>query len=85
MKWKADKITYYFQEENCTCGVGLCVEACGQGALGFQEGPDKMEVVNRGQCIFCRQCEDVCPTNAIAITGALTLQDIREMGRTTCR
>jgi formate hydrogenlyase subunit 6/NADH:ubiquinone oxidoreductase subunit I len=35
-----------------------------------------MEIVNEVQCIFCLQCEEVCPTKAITIQGALTLQDI---------
>ena len=77
MKWRADKVTYEYNEEKCTCGIGLCVEACGQGVLDYLEGPDKMEIINQVQCIFCRQCEDVCPTRAITIQGVLTLEDLR--------
>jgi NAD-dependent dihydropyrimidine dehydrogenase PreA subunit len=79
MKWTANHITYEYDEDKCTCGLGLCAEACGQGVLDFVEGPDKMEIVNEVQCIFCRQCEDVCPSNAISILGALTLDDVRGM------
>ena len=77
MKWKANRITFKFDEEKCDCGFAFCVEACGQGVLDYVEEPDKMEVVNTVQCIFCRQCEDVCPTKAIIIQGALTLQNVR--------
>ena len=76
MKWTANHITYEYVEEKCTCGLGLCTEACGQGVLDYLEGPDKMDIVNEVQCIFCLQCEEVCPTRAITIQGALTLQDI---------
>ncbi len=76
MKWTADKITYEFDESACTCGLGLCVEACGQGVLEFDEDLNEMEVGNTVQCIFCRQCVDVCPQLAISIDGALTLDDV---------
>jgi NAD-dependent dihydropyrimidine dehydrogenase PreA subunit len=77
MKWSANQITYDYDEEKCTCGLGLCTEACGQGVLDYLEGPDKMDIVNEVQCIFCRQCEDICPTGAITIQGALTVNDIQ--------
>jgi NAD-dependent dihydropyrimidine dehydrogenase PreA subunit len=77
MKWRANRITYEYDEDKCTCGLGLCVEACGQGVLEYHEDSDKMEIVNTVQCIFCRQCEEVCPTSAISIEGALRIQDIR--------
>jgi len=82
MKWTAHKITYEFDEGKCTCGLGLCVEACGQEVLDYIEESDKMEVVNTVQCIFCRQCEDVCPTKAITILGALTLDDVTGIRKT---
>ncbi|MBW1997634.1 MAG: 4Fe-4S binding protein [Deltaproteobacteria bacterium] len=78
MKWKAGTITYLYEEEECKCKLGLCVEACGQGVLRFDEGTEKMLIDNTVQCIFCRQCEEVCPFQAISIEGALTLGDIRK-------
>jgi len=83
MKWKVHRITFEFDEEKCNCGLAFCVEACGQGVLDFVEESDKMEVVNTVQCIFCRQCEDVCPTKAIIIHGTLTLQDVRGLALDT--
>ena len=76
MKWTANHITYEYDEEKCTCGLALCTEACGQGVLDYLEGPEKIDIVDEVQCILCLQCEDVCPTGAITIQGALTLQDI---------
>ena len=76
MKWTANKITYEFDESACSCGLGLCAEACGQGVLEFNEERNVMEVVNTVQCIFCLQCEEVCPEFAISIDGALTLNDV---------
>ena len=81
MKWTIGTITYEYDQEKCNCGLALCVEACGQGVLDFLEGPEKMEVINPDQCIFCRQCEDICPGNIISIQGALTLEDIRGLGK----
>ncbi|MBA7613646.1 NAD(P)H-quinone oxidoreductase subunit I, chloroplastic [subsurface metagenome] len=74
--WRVHTISYEFDGEKCTCGIGLCVEACAQGSLELNEETKKMEMINLEQCIFCRQCEDVCPTQAISIKGALTLQDV---------
>lgn len=76
MKWKLGKIIFEFDKNRCECGTGRCIEACGQGVLDFLDGSKKMKVINLTQCIFCRQCEDVCPKKAISIRGALTLQDI---------
>jgi NAD-dependent dihydropyrimidine dehydrogenase PreA subunit len=77
MRWAANHITYVFDGKNCTCGLGLCVEACGQGVLEYKEEPGMMEIADTVQCIFCRQCEEVCPTGAISIEGALTLKDVK--------
>lgn len=77
MRWTANKITYAYDEEKCNCGLGLCAEACGQGVLIFDEQSEKMVIMNTLQCIFCRQCEEVCPHRAITIEGALTLDDIK--------
>jgi len=77
MKWTAHTITYEYTEEKCKCGLGLCAEACGQGVLEFDEQSERMVIMNTVQCIFCRQCEDVCPYKAISIEGALTLDDIK--------
>ncbi|MAG70159.1 MAG: 4Fe-4S binding protein [Vicinamibacterales bacterium] len=76
MKWTAGKITYAYDEEQCTCGAALCVEACAQSVLDANEETDKMEIVNTVQCIFCKLCEEICPTKAISIQGALTLDDV---------
>lgn len=76
MKRRLGKIVYIYNKNRCGCGTGRCVESCGQGVLDFLEREKKMKVVDLSQCIICRQCEEVCPKNAISIQGALTLKDI---------
>jgi len=52
--------------EKCTT-CGKCVDFCHTGAyrLEAQDGKKKT-VVNPNKCIvFCRGCEDICPTSAI--------------------
>jgi NAD-dependent dihydropyrimidine dehydrogenase PreA subunit len=57
------KINY---EKCVTCGK--CVEFCHKKAFKLEEKENKkIIVVNPNACVvFCRGCEDVCPTGAIS-------------------
>ncbi|XES77602.1 MAG: ferredoxin family protein [Candidatus Bathyarchaeia archaeon] len=58
------KIDY---EKCVTCGK--CVEFCHKEAFEFQEKDGKKITVakNPSTCVvFCRGCEDICPTGAIS-------------------
>jgi len=46
----------------CADGCRACAEACPTQAIRFDErGPE----VDLGRCLFCADCESVCPTGAI--------------------
>lgn len=45
---------------SCT-GCGICVEACGMGAIG-STGKDTKE----GECILCMTCRAVCPEKSVS-------------------
>jgi len=57
------KINY---EKCVTCGK--CVDFCHMQAYKFEEKEGKKRlVVTPNRCVvFCRGCEDICPTGAIA-------------------
>ena len=48
----------------CT-GCGTCVEQCPVGVLTQREG--KATLAEPDACTYCTLCEDVCPTDAIAL------------------
>ena len=53
--------------EKCT-SCGKCVDFCHVQSFGFEEedGKKKTVVKNLNACIvFCRGCEDICPSGAI--------------------
>jgi formate hydrogenlyase subunit 6/NADH:ubiquinone oxidoreductase subunit I len=53
--------------EKCvTCGK--CVDFCHMKAFKLEEKDGKQRtVVNQSSCVvFCRGCEDICPTSAIS-------------------
>jgi ferredoxin len=52
--------------KKCTT-CGKCVGFCHTGAYRFEvQDGKKRTVVNPNKCIvFCRGCEDICPTSAI--------------------
>lgn len=47
-------------------GCGICVEFCPKKVLGLNE-IEKVQVLNEGDCIACRQCELRCPDYAIFV------------------
>lgn len=53
--------------EKCV-SCGKCVDFCHMHTFGFEEkdGKKKTVVKDQNACVvFCRGCEDICPTGAI--------------------
>ncbi|RLF06877.1 MAG: NADH-quinone oxidoreductase subunit I [Thermoprotei archaeon] len=51
--------------DRCT-GCGLCAKICPAFAITMETIGDKVfPIIDLGKCIFCYQCEDVCPRGAI--------------------
>jgi formate hydrogenlyase subunit 6/NADH:ubiquinone oxidoreductase subunit I len=59
-----------------TCGK--CVDFCHMNALKFEEKNDKkITRVNPNTCVvFCRGCEDICPSRAISHPDEENIQKI---------
>jgi 2-oxoglutarate ferredoxin oxidoreductase subunit delta len=49
-------------------GCGICVAFCPKQVLGLNEA-EKIEMVDRENCIVCGQCELRCPDFAIFMGG----------------
>lgn len=61
---------YYGGAKSCglgCMGMGSCVTACSFNAIRL--GPDHLPMVNPVLCRSCGRCAEVCPTNAIYISG----------------
>lgn len=43
---------------------GICVAFCPRNVLVLE---DKVKIANKDACIFCRQCERICPDYAIYV------------------
>jgi pyruvate formate lyase activating enzyme len=53
---------------------GACVDACGHGAVAWQE---ESPVTDRQLCVRCGNCVDACPTGAREIAGrTLTVDEV---------
>lgn len=63
--------------KKCT-GCGKCVEFCHMQAFAFDEKAGKRRTaVNPNRCVvFCRGCEDICPTGAISHPSEKATQKI---------
>ncbi len=46
-------------------GCGACIEVCPTGALDWQS--DKVILAYPEKCIYCANCEVICPHNAIEL------------------
>jgi NAD-dependent dihydropyrimidine dehydrogenase PreA subunit len=68
-------ITLGINQEFCT-GCEKCAEVCPVLAIDFDEEKETAFVADETACICCRQCIDVCASEAIVLNGALTEKDI---------
>lgn len=51
--------------DRCT-GCGLCAKICPAFAITMESTGDRsFPTIDLSKCIFCYQCEDVCPRGAI--------------------
>jgi Ni,Fe-hydrogenase III small subunit/NAD-dependent dihydropyrimidine dehydrogenase PreA subunit len=54
----------------CPAGRNACSDACPTDAI--HTGPGSLEL-DMGRCLFCTECVDACPENAIALTSEYRL------------
>ncbi len=50
-------------KSKCVVNCHVCSEVCPVGAVD-----DNMKIIDLGSCLFCNDCTDKCPTNAIFFT-----------------
>ena len=60
-----DKLQVVVEKNKCI-GCSLCVKTCPAHNLKIQEG--KAQVILE-DCLFCGQCEAVCPRKAVTVSG----------------
>lgn len=60
-----DKLQVVVEKNKCI-GCSLCVKTCPTHNLKIQE--DKAQVILE-DCLFCGQCEAVCPRKAVTVSG----------------
>ena len=68
-----------YDGEKCT-GCGLCSRVCPAFAIELKGIGPKCEglKINLGACLFCQQCEEVCPTGALILTTEYELAVINK-------
>ncbi len=60
-------------KRNCLSECNLCVEVCKKGAMKREESL----LIEKKKCDFCGECQEICPSEAIKISGKeVTVDDI---------
>jgi len=57
--------------EKCS-GCGLCISACECNALVLVN--DIISIIETGECVWCTECEVVCPTGAITCPFEIVIE-----------
>ncbi len=81
---KGNRGKHEYDEAKCT-GCGMCSRVCPSFAIELKGLGPKCEGlrINLGACLFCQQCEESCPTNAIRLTVSLRARRHKQGGRDT--
>ena len=70
------KISY--ERDKCI-GCQLCIKVCSPGAIEFLKEEKKIKIyVSR--CIFCSQCNDICPVHCLHMSEDFLLADYDSEG-----
>ena len=70
-KWQPGVIAYKYMpvlefDKSCE-GCGECVKACPRQILEIVD--KKIRVTDLSQCIMCKACAEVCPSDSVKVTG----------------
>ena len=65
------KIAY---DRDCCTGCTLCQKVCPANAIEFLPETKRMRIWVT-QCIFCSQCNDICPKGGLSMSGEFLLAD----------
>ena len=65
------KIAY---ERDCCTGCTLCAKVCPSNAIEILPETKRMRIWVT-QCIFCSQCNDICPKGGLSMSGEFLLAD----------
>lgn len=65
------KIAY---DRDCCTGCTLCLKICPANAIEFLPETKRVRIWVT-QCIFCSQCNDICPKGSLSMSGEFLLAD----------
>lgn len=67
-----------FYAERCI-GCKMCERDCPSGAIKIRKVGDKIfeADIDMGKCVYCAQCVDSCPKDALASTGEFELAQLK--------
>ena len=60
--------------EKCN-GCGLCISVCSDNGLVLVD--NVVTIVETVECVWCLECEVVCPTSAIACPFEIVLEETK--------